>query len=120
MGIFLFVFFISAISYTTCHPITDPIDILAKIPIEHHTNNTQLSWGNENTTLNIGESQTLVNRGDGSLQTTLNKPDAEPFKSMQIEPKPISAYAEEMSNTKKLWMESRRKNGSKNDAGNSV
>ena len=74
----------------------------------------------ENTTLNIGESQTLVNRGDGSLQTTLNKPDAEPFKSMQIEPKPISAYAEEMSNTKKLWMESRRKNGSKNDAGNSV
>ena len=51
MGIFLFVFFISAISYTTCHPITDPIDILAKIPIEHHTNNTQLPWGNENTTL---------------------------------------------------------------------
>ena len=53
MGIFLFVFFISAISYTTCHPITDPIDILAKIPIEHHTNNTQLPWGNENTTLNM-------------------------------------------------------------------
>ena len=55
MGIFLFVFFIFAISYTTCHPITDPIDILAKIPIEHHTNNTQLPWGNENTTLNKTE-----------------------------------------------------------------
>ena len=53
MGIFLFVFLISAISYTACYPITDPIDILAKIPIEHHTNKTQLQWGNENKCLKM-------------------------------------------------------------------